>query len=101
EEGFWAEYVAPLMARIFEPAGRGMRAERAALQALPLGVRRRVLREAVRRAKGDLQGVDFHSSEVVVGWLGGVERHPRRCRVGGVECRVTARHFEVAVHSGL
>lgn len=101
EEAFWASYVEPLWSRLFEATAAGWRVARQELQALPLAVRRRVLRESIRRARGDLRQVEFAAIEVIIDWMEAPARHPRRHRVGGVECRLGARYLEVRAPTGL
>jgi len=97
EEEFWAAYLVPLRDRFFQPTPQGSRASRADLQALPLAVRRRLLRAAIARLKGDLRQVDFAGIEALVVGLGQSPRHPRLFTVAGVACRLSSQWLDLAL----
>lgn len=94
DELYWRRRVRRYADRIWQPSNEpnGWSAERVALHRLPLALRRRLLREGVRRAKGNLRGLDFPAIERLVAMLapGPVNgrRHERRLELAGVACRV-------------
>ncbi|HUX67765.1 MAG TPA: tRNA lysidine(34) synthetase TilS [Terriglobales bacterium] len=101
EEEFWAAALPPLRDRLFAPTPQGCRAARAELQALPLAVRRRLLRAAIAHLKGDLRRVDFAAIEELVAWLGQPARHPRLFALAGVHCRLSAQWLDLALQGRL
>ena len=96
EEELWAAALARAFARLWQPQAAGGRFPRADFAALPLALRRRLVREAVRAIQGDLRQVDFLAIEEVAEWAASAARHPRLRRLGRVECRVSARALDFA-----
>ena len=94
EEEYWAGVVASAFARLWQPHPAGGRFPRADFASLPLALRRRLVREAVRRLQGDLRQLDFRAADEVVEWAASAARHPRQRRLARVECRVAARALD-------
>lgn len=96
EEALWAAHVAACAATLWQARDGALFAGRAAFMALPLGMQRRLLREAVRRLQGDLRRIGFEHIEPVLGALAQANRHPRRYRIGSVVCLVDAKSIQLA-----
>lgn len=63
------EYMRSISLRILDEISEGedeIRMDRSALESVPIPLRRRAIREAIRRAKGDLKGVDYDHIRLVL-----------------------------------
>ena len=96
EEEYWAAAVAPAFRRLWQESASGGRFPRDDFAQQPLALRRRLVREAVRRVQGDLRQVDFRSVDDVVNWAAAPVHHARLRRLGRVDCRVSARALDFA-----
>lgn len=96
EEEYWAQVMGPLADNIWRVEGSQLIATRARLLALPLAVQRRLLREGVRRLRGNLLRLQFHHVEAVVQALRQGPRPPRRYLMSGAVCQVNTREVRLS-----
>lgn len=95
EEEYWAQVIAPMADNLWHVEGPQLIASRTQLQGLPLALQRRLLREGVRRLRGDLLRLQFHHVESVVQAICRAPQRPRRFPLAGVICHVTARELRL------
>lgn len=95
EEEYWAQVTTPLADKLWRVEGHQLIASRTQLQAYPLALQRRLLREGVRRLRGDLLRLQFHHVEVVVQALCLAPRPPRQFLLAGVICHLNARSLRL------
>ncbi|MGH9394527.1 MAG: ATP-binding protein, partial [Terriglobales bacterium] len=95
EEAFWVDYLDPLLRACGQPLAPGLRLPAEVLRALPLAVRRRLLRAAVAQVQGHLRQVGFDMIEELLDWLDLPGTRPRVRRLGGLECRVSRAGIEI------
>ncbi len=78
EEEYWPEVIEPIYARLVERMRLGLILDSAALNRLPLALRRRVLRQALAELRpNSLQGLDFHHFESILALCESAKGHDR------------------------
>ncbi|MBI3207818.1 MAG: tRNA lysidine(34) synthetase TilS [Candidatus Solibacter usitatus] len=87
EEEYWTDYIAKLAADSLEARGPAILLDCRKLAGHTTAVRRRLIREAIRRVKGDLRQVDFRHVERILEMAGGAEGHGRALIPGVDVCR--------------
>lgn len=87
EEEYWDAQIGPLAARLLEDDDDGAVQVRAdAISELPVAVARRLIREAIRLARGSLRSVDFRHVQAALD-LAEPARGEGRCVLPGLEVR--------------
>ncbi len=81
--------------RIARPAGAGIEIDRQAWRALPQGLQRATLREAVRRSKGDVTGLQYSAVEEARDVLNSDAQTAEIALMQDVRIQVTRRTFVV------
>ncbi|MGH9519490.1 MAG: tRNA lysidine(34) synthetase TilS, partial [Terriglobales bacterium] len=95
EEENWAQVMGPLADKVWRVEGVELITMRAELLAFPLAAQRRLLREGVRRLRGNLLRLQFHHVEAVVQALRQGPHPPRHYLLAGVECQLNRREVRL------
>ena len=91
EENWWSDYVEGMAGRYLQCGNGFVEFAIPAVASLPLGLRRRLLRFAVSRVKGDLRGLDYAHFAAILDLMERVEGHGSMRLPGGIAVR---RSFE-------
>ena len=66
EEDFWIQHVEPIFQKLCEPARRGLLFSVPALAALPIALRRRLVRRALAEIRGNLRSIDMEHVQAIL-----------------------------------
>jgi tRNA(Ile)-lysidine synthase len=86
EEEYWDAQIGPLAARLLEQEDGAVQVRAEAISELPVAVARRLIREAIGRARGSLRSIDFRHVQAALD-LAAPARGEGRCVLPGLEVR--------------
>ena len=96
EEEYWEAEIAALAARRLIEKDGGLMARVESLRELPLAVARRLVRHALKRAKGDLRGIGFDHIAAILN-LACAKNGSGRVQISGIEVRRSLDWLRFAV----
>ncbi len=77
EENYWINQIEPIYREIARPTHWGLIFQLSSLDALPLAVRRRVIRRAVAEVRGNLRSIDMEHVEAILSVCSSTHGHDR------------------------